>query len=60
MKSITVVKNLKGKVVILRTDFNVPIKNGKVVDDFRIRVALPTIKFLRKSGASIVIIRTLI
>jgi phosphoglycerate kinase len=56
MKSITVVKNLKGKVVILRTDFNVPIKNGKVVDDFRIRVALPTIKFLRKSGASIVII----
>lgn len=56
MKSITTAKNLKGKIVILRTDFNVPIKGGKVVDDFRIRVALPTIKFLKKSGASVIVI----
>lgn len=56
MKSISTVKDLKGKVVILRTDFNVPIKNGKVVDDFRIRVALPTIKFLKKNGANVIII----
>lgn len=56
MKSISTVKDLKGKVVILRTDFNVPIKGGKVVDDFRIKVALPTIKLLKKGGASVVIV----
>jgi phosphoglycerate kinase len=56
MISIRSLKSLKGKTVLLRTDFNVPIKNGKVVDDYRIRKALPTIEHLKKLGASIVII----
>ena len=49
-------KNLKGKTALVRVDFNVPIKNGKVQDDFRIVKALPTIKFLLKGGAKIVLI----
>lgn len=48
--------NLKGKRVLLRADFNVPIKGNKVVDDFRIKKTLPTINFLRKKGAKVIII----
>ncbi|MFA5840865.1 MAG: phosphoglycerate kinase [Candidatus Paceibacterota bacterium] len=56
MRNIRQIKNLKGKTVLLRVDFNLPIKNGKVVDDFRIIKTLPTIKFLQKSGARVVLI----
>lgn len=56
MRSIKEIKNLKGKIALVRVDFNVPIKNGKVEDDFRIKKALPTIKFLQKKGAKIVLI----
>jgi len=56
MRSIKLIKNIKGKIVLLRVDFNVPIKNGKIEDDFRIRKALPTIKFLLQKGARIILI----
>ena len=56
MRSIKQIKNLKGKKVIVLVDFNVPIKNGKILDDFRIQKALPTIKFLEKRGAKITLI----
>ena len=56
MRSIKTIKNLRGKTALVRVDFNVPIKNGKILDDFKIKKALPTIKFLQKKGAKIVLI----
>lgn len=56
MKSIKELKNLSGKKIIIRADFNVPIKDGKVLDDFRIKKAIPTIDYLQKKGAKIIII----
>lgn len=56
MKSIKEIDILKGKKVLMRADFNVPIKNGKIVDDFRIQKSLPTINFLIKKGAIVVLI----
>ena len=44
---------LEGKRVLLRADFNVPIDNGRITDDMRIRAALPTIEWLQGAGATI-------
>jgi len=56
MKNILEVENLKGKKVLLRLDLNVPIENGAIKSDFRIRKILPTIDFLQKQGAKIIIL----
>src|SRR3990167_4463104 len=46
---------LKGKRVLIREDLNVPIKNGVITSDIRIRAALPTIKLALKAGAQVMI-----
>ena len=48
--------NVKNKKVLVRVDFNVPMKGGKVADNSRIRETVETIQFLREAGARIVLI----
>ena len=49
-------KDLAGKTALVRVDFNVPMEGGKVTDDTRLRVAVPTIQRLRDAGAKVVLL----
>ena len=55
MRSIKEIENLNGKTVLLRVDWNVPIENGRVLDDFRIKRSMSTIEYLQNAGAKIII-----
>ncbi len=48
--------DLSGKTVLIREDFNVPIKNGEVTSDIRIRAAIPTLKEVLDAGAKIILV----
>src|SRR3954453_2170389 len=47
--------DLRGKRVFIRVDFNVPIKNGVISDDTRIRSSLPTITYAVEQGATVIL-----
>ncbi|MBH5320881.1 phosphoglycerate kinase [Paenibacillus sp. GSMTC-2017] len=54
-KSVRDVTELQGKRVFVRVDFNVPLENGNITDDKRIRETLPTINFLIEKGAKVIL-----
>ncbi|MBI2444191.1 MAG: phosphoglycerate kinase [Candidatus Magasanikbacteria bacterium] len=56
LRTIGQLKNLAGRRVLLRVDFNAPIKARRVVDDFKIRASLPTIRHLLKEKAKLIIV----
>jgi phosphoglycerate kinase len=47
--------DLRGKKALIRVDFNVPIKNGRIGDDTRIRASLPTIRYALEHGATVIL-----
>ncbi|MBQ1539211.1 MAG: phosphoglycerate kinase, partial [Desulfovibrio sp.] len=48
--------DLSGKTVVVREDLNVPMKDGKISNDKRIRAALPTLKLALEKGAGVVVL----
>lgn len=54
-KTVDDLKDLKGKKVLVRCDFNVPLKNGEITDETRINAALPTINKLISEGARVIL-----
>ncbi|MGE5462558.1 MAG: phosphoglycerate kinase, partial [Syntrophothermus sp.] len=47
--------DLKGKRVFIRVDFNVPMADGKVTDDKRIKASLPTLQYVLDQGGSVIL-----
>ena len=56
LKTIKQIKDLKNKQVLLRVDFNCPMENDQIIDDTRIKLVLPTIQYLIKKQAKVILI----
>ena len=48
--------DVSGKKILVRVDFNVPMQNGQISDETRLRAALPTIELLSKKGAKTILL----
>ena len=55
LKSILEAGDLKDKRVLVRVDWNVPIENGRVRDEYRIKMSMPTIEYLKNAGAKVIL-----
>lgn len=55
-KTLDDVSDLHGKTALVRVDFNVPVEDGRITDDTRLKVALPTIEKLQKTGAKVALL----
>lgn len=55
-KTLDDVSDLHGKTALVRVDFNVPVEDGRITDDTRLKVALPTIEKLQKLGAKVALL----
>jgi phosphoglycerate kinase len=56
LPAVTDITDLKGKRVLLRASLNVPIEDGEVTDTFRLEQAFPTLEYLKKQGARVIVI----
>lgn len=56
LKSIKEAKHILGQRILVRVDFNVPVKNGLVMDNYKIQASLPTIKYLLHNGARVILV----
>ena len=56
MKTITDAKDLRGKKVLVRVDWSVPVNNGVVTNDYQILKSFPTIEYLRNEGAKVILL----
>lgn len=56
MKKVTEAENLQGKFVLVRSSLNIPLEEGEVRNSFRLKRALPTLRFLREQGAKVIIL----
>ncbi len=54
-KTVHDIENLEGKRVLVRSELNTPIENGKVADAYRVENAVPTIRFLSEKGARVIV-----
>jgi phosphoglycerate kinase len=54
-KTVRDLGDVKGQRIFIRVDYNVPVENGTITDDTRIRASLPTLELLRKAGARLVL-----
>jgi len=56
IQNVKQIVDIEGKKVLVRVDFNVPVENGKVMDDYRIKKSLPNIQYLKDKGAKVLLI----
>ena len=56
MKPVTQIESLKGKFVVLRASLNLPVKDGVVQNEYRLKKALPTMRYLSDAGARVIVI----